>query len=69
MEQTPDKLSAEMIKKICELYETTEEDLLQVLDDNDVIKRNNDFKENGFTYIKHNYPKIFEGVNSTKVRT
>lgn len=68
MEQTPDKLSAEMIKKICELYETTEEDLLQVLDDNDVIKRNNDFKENGFTYIKHNYPKIFEGVNSTKVR-
>lgn len=68
MEQTPDKLSAEMIKKICELYETTEEDLLQVLDDNDVIKRNNDFKENGFTHIKHNYPKIFEGVNSTKVR-
>lgn len=68
MEQTPDKLSAEMIKKICELYETTEEDLLQVLDDNDVIKRNNDFKENGFTYIKHNYPNIFKGVNSTKVR-
>lgn len=68
MEQTPDKLSAEMIKKICELYDTNEEDLLQLLDDNDVIKRNNDFKENGFTYIKHNYPKIFEGVNSTKVR-
>ena len=68
MEQTPDKLSAEMIKKICELYDTNEEDLLQVLDDNDVIKRNNDFKEYGFTYIKHNYPKIFEGVNSTKVR-
>jgi type III restriction enzyme len=68
MEQTPDKLSAEMIKKICELYDTNEEDLLQGLDDNDVIKRNNDFKENGFTYIKHNYPKIFEGVNSTKVR-
>jgi len=68
MEQTPDKLSAEMIKKICELYETNEEDLLQVLDDNGVIKRNNDFKANGFTYIKHNYPKIFEGVNSTKVR-
>ena len=68
MEQTPDKLSAEMIKKICELYDTNEEDLLQVLDNKGVIKRNNDFKENGFTYIKHNYPKIFEGVNSTKVR-
>lgn len=68
IEQTPDKLSAEMIKKICELYDTNEEDLLQLLDDNDVIKRNNDFKANGFTYIKNNYPKIFEGVNSTKVR-
>ena len=68
MEQTPDKLSAEMIKKICELYDTNEEDLLQLLDDNGVIKRNNDFKTNGFTYIKNNYPKIFEGVNSTKVR-
>lgn len=68
MEQTPDKLSAEMIKKICELYDTNEEDLLQVLDDKCVIKRNNDFKENGIIYIKHNYPKIFEGVNSTKVR-
>lgn len=68
IEQTPDKLSAEMIKKICELYNTKEEDLLQLLDDNGVIKRNNDFKANGFTYIKHNYPKIFEGVNSTKVR-
>lgn len=68
MEQVPDKLSVEMIKKICELYDTNEDDLLQVLDDNDVIKRNNDFKENGFTYIKHNYPKIFEGVNSTKIR-
>ena len=68
IEQVPDKLSEQMIKKICELYDTNEEDLLQVLDDNDVVKRNNDFKENGFTYIKHNYPKIFEGVNSTKVR-
>lgn len=68
IEQTPDKLSAEMIKKICELYNTKEEDLLQLLDDNGVIKRNNDFKANGFTYIKNNYPKIFEGVNSTKVR-
>jgi type III restriction enzyme len=51
MEQTPDKLSAEMIKKdLRTLQETTEEDLLQILDDNDVIKRNNDFKENGFIH-------------------
>jgi type III restriction enzyme len=68
MEQVPEKLSELMIKKICELYDTNEEDLLQLLDDNDVIKRNNDFKENGFNYIKQNYPRIFEGVNSNKVR-
>lgn len=68
IEEMPEKLSAEMIKKICELYDTTENDLLQILDDNGVIKRNNDFKENCFNYIKHHYPKIFEGVNSNKVR-
>lgn len=68
IEQTPEKLSPEMIKKICELYNTNEEDLLQTLDNNNIIKRNNDFKENGFAYIKQNYPKIFEGVNSNKVR-
>jgi len=68
IEQTPDKLSAEMIKKICELYDTNEDELLEHLDNEGVIKRNNSFKDGGFTYIKHNYPRIFEGVNSTKVR-
>ncbi|HON18713.1 MAG TPA: type III restriction-modification system endonuclease, partial [Salinivirgaceae bacterium] len=68
IEQVPDKLTDQMIKKICELYETTEDELLEVLDANNVITRANSFKTGGFDYIKQNYPRIFEGVNSNKVR-
>jgi len=68
IEQVPDKLSEQMIKKICELYETTEDELLEVLDTNNVITRTNSFKAGGFDFIKQNYPRIFEGVNSNKVR-
>ena len=68
IEQIPDKLSDIMIKKICELYETTEDKLLEVLDSNNVVTRTNSFKTGGFDYIKQNYPRIFEGVNSNKVR-
>jgi type III restriction enzyme len=68
IEQVPDKLTEQMIKKICELYETTEDELLEVLDTNNVITRTNSFKTGGFDYIKQNYPRIFEGVNSNKVR-
>jgi type III restriction enzyme len=57
-----------MIKQIIEKYHLKEEDLLQKLDDENVIKRNNDFKETGFDYIKANYPLIFEGVDSNKIR-
>lgn len=45
-----------------------EEQLLEFLDDNETIKRNNDFKEGGFDFVKKNFPLIFEGVNSGKVR-
>jgi len=68
IEQVPDKLTEQMIKKICELYETTEDELLEVLDTNNVITRTNSFKAGGFDYIKQNYSRIFEGVNSNKVR-
>lgn len=68
IEQVPDKLSEQMIKKICELYETTEEKLLEVLDANNVVTRTNTFKTGGFDFIKQIYPRIFEGVNSNKVR-
>ena len=68
IEVVPDKLSDIMIKKICELYETTEDELLEVLDSNNIVTRTNSFKAGGFDFIKQNYPKIFEGVNSNKVR-
>ncbi len=68
LEDIPDKLTDEMIKKICDSYDLTEDDLLTVLDDNNIINRTNNFKENGFDYIKKNYPLIFEGVGSNKVR-
>ncbi len=45
-----------------------EEQLLEYLDDKGVIKRNNDFKDGGYEFIKQNFSLIFEGVNSNKVR-
>jgi len=63
-----EKLTEDIIKKITEAYSITEDDLLEVLDDNEVIKRNNTFKEGGWDYIKQNYPNIFQGVNSSKIR-
>lgn len=68
IEQVPEKLSEQMIKKIFEVYKTTEDELLHVLDENNVITRTNSFKPGGFDYIKKNYPLIFEGVNSNKIR-
>ena len=68
IEDIPEKLSDIIIKKICELYETTEDDLFEILDENNVVTRSNKFKEGGFDFIKSNYPKIFEGVGSNKVR-
>ncbi len=68
IEDIPEKLSDNIIKKICELYEITEDNLLEVLDGGNVVTRTNKFKEGGFDFIKHNYPKIFEGVGSNKVR-
>lgn len=68
IEEIPEKLSDNIVKKICELYETTEDDLFEILDENNVVTRSNKFKEGGFDFIKHNYPKIFEGVGSNKVR-
>jgi type III restriction enzyme len=68
IEEVPDKLNEQMVKKICELYETTEDELFKVLDENNVITRTNSFKTGGFDYIKKNYSRIFEGVNSNKVR-
>jgi len=68
IEDVPEKLTDNIIKEICDLYETTEDDLLKVLDEQNIVTRTNKFKNDGFEYIKKNYPRIFEGVGSNKVR-
>ncbi len=68
IEEVPAKLHETMIQQICDKYAITEDELLEDLDDNKIINRKNEFKENGFDYIKKNYPLIFEGVGSNKVR-
>lgn len=56
-----------ILQKYTEQF-TDEEQLLEYLDDKGVIKRNNDFKDGGYEFIKQNFSLIFEGVNSNKVR-
>ncbi len=68
LDAVPDKLSELMIRRICEVYRTNEDDLLELLDKNNVITRSNNFKPGGFDYIKQNYALIFNGVNSNKIR-
>ncbi|MBL0687130.1 MAG: type III restriction-modification system endonuclease, partial [Sulfurospirillum sp.] len=67
-EKVSKKLHDGMIKQIIEKYNILEDKLLEELDNREIIKRNNDFKENGFEYIKSNYPLIFDGIDSNKVR-
>jgi type III restriction enzyme len=71
IEETPEKLTEQMIKQILDKYpdfDNDSEKLLEFLDNENIIKRNNDFKEGGYSFIKTNYPLIFEGINSSKVR-
>ncbi len=68
IEVVPEKLHDGMIAKICDLYKITEDDLLELLDNNNLITRTNKFKEGGFAFVKRMYPQIFEGINSSKIR-
>jgi len=68
IEDVPEKLTDNIIKRICDLYEITEDELLETLDTRNIITRTNRFKEGGFEYVKSNYPLIFAGVTSNKVR-
>ncbi|MGB1205144.1 MAG: type III restriction-modification system endonuclease [Chitinophagales bacterium] len=68
IEEKHEKLTEEMIKKICEQYDTNEDDLLKKLFfDVKAIELSRTFTENGLEYIKENYPLIFEGVKSDKI--
>lgn len=68
IEDVPEELTEAIIKQIVEKYNINKDELLKKLDNANVIKRDNNFTENGFDYIKSNYPLIFEGVGLNKVR-
>ena len=67
--QNPKKLTPDMIHEIISIYNITEDKLLEKLDNAEAIKRNNDFKENGYEIFKRMYPKILqEGLKKGKIR-
>jgi type III restriction enzyme len=68
IEDVPEKLSENIIKQIIEKYNIDEDDLIDDLVDEKVIRASHNFLEGGYEYIKLNYPLIFEGVGSNKVR-
>lgn len=67
----PEKFNERFINKILELYGDKFENsdkLLDYLDENNVINRSNNFKEKGFEFIKKEFPLIFDGISSNKIR-
>jgi len=70
IEQVPAKLSDDMIKQIIEKYDFEDENhlLQKLIIEHKVIDFSRKFLQGGFEFIKHNFPLIFEGVNSNKVR-
>ncbi len=68
IEETPERLTENLIKQICHAYEMTEDELLVVLDKNNVVTRTNLFKEGGYDFVKTHYAMAFAGVNTGKVR-
>ncbi|PIY10503.1 MAG: type III restriction-modification system endonuclease [Flexibacter sp. CG_4_10_14_3_um_filter_32_15] len=67
----PEKFNEKFIKKILEMYPDkfkNSDALLEYLDENNVINRSNNFKEKGFEFIKKEFPLIFDGIDSTKIR-
>lgn len=70
IEATPEKLTDDIIKQIIEKYEFADENVLlqKLIMEEKVIDFSRNFLDGGFDFIKQNYPRIFEGVNSNKVR-
>jgi len=70
IEVIPELLTDEMIKQIIEKYEFDDANVLlqKFIMEDKIIDFSRKFLEGGFDFIKQNYPRIFEGVNSNKVR-
>jgi len=70
IEVIPEMLTDEMVKQIIEKYEFEDTNVLlqKFIMEDKIIDFSRKFLEGGFDLIKQNYPRIFEGVNSNKVR-
>ncbi len=70
IEVNSELLTDNMIKQIIEKYEFDDANVLleKLITKDKVINFTRKFLEGGFDFIKQNYPLIFEGVNSNKVR-
>lgn len=70
IDETPTSLTDNMIKQIVEKYEFSDENSLlqKLIIEDKVIDFSRKFLQGGFDFIKTNYTRIFEGVNSNKVR-
>ena len=70
IEVIPKMLTDEMVKQIIEKYEFDDANVLlqKFIMEDKIIDFSRKFLEGGFDFIKQNYPRIFEGVNSNKVR-
>jgi len=71
VEDNPDKLHEGMIKQIIEKYNFDDENALfqKLIMEEKVIDFSHKFIGDGYEYIKQNFPLIFEGVSSSKIRS
>jgi len=70
IENVEDRLTDEMVKQIISRYDLGDENALlrKLICEDKVVDFSRKFLTGGFEYIKQNYPLIFAGVNSNKVR-
>ncbi|MDQ7009886.1 MAG: type III restriction-modification system endonuclease [Candidatus Gracilibacteria bacterium] len=71
IEHNPEKLEEKMIKDICEKYNFSDENILfqKLIMEEKIIDFSHNFLKGGFDYVKKNFPLIFEGIDSNKIRT
>ena len=70
IEDVPEKLDERMIKQIIEKYDFDDENALfqKLIMEEKVIDFSHKFLPKGYDYVKTNFPLIFEGVGSNKIR-
>jgi type III restriction enzyme len=69
-EVIPEMLTEDMVKQLIEKYNFNDVNILlqKFIMEDKIIDFSRKFLDGGFDFIKQNYPLIFEGVNSNKVR-